>query len=236
MLSKTNIKKELLRGKKMAIYPINMDNINGSSINLTASKNAWNVLTRESAFRQDEDGRKYILIPARQTVSILTNETLWVSNKISGTYHSRVSLSAKGLSNISTTLDPNWVGFSLITITNLTIEERKIDVGTGIVTLTFSYLDKSLKNKFSEISPNRSDIYNRFNLSAEQNKMLANESWHRDPSEVIYKMKNDKEGYGRLVRDSWKYKLRQRVSSPITTTIISLITAAIGWVIGWISK
>lgn len=216
----------------MAIYPINLDNINGSSINLTASENAWNVLTGESAYEKDGKGREYILIPAKETVSILTKETLWVSNKISGTYHSRVSLSAKGLSNISTTLDPNWVGFSLITITNLTVEERTIDVGTGIVTLTFSYLDKPVKDKSNEIAPNRSDIYNRFNINHEQTNLLSNETWHRSPSEVIYKMKHKNEGYNRLVRDNWKFKLEQRLKSPITTAIASILSAVTGWIIG----
>lgn len=238
MLSKINIERELLKGKHMAIHPLNMDNINGSSINLTASKNAWNVLTKESAYCKDEDegGREYILIPPRETVSILTQETLWVSNKISGTYHSRVSLSAKGLSNISTTLDPNWVGFSLITITNLTSEEREIDIGTGIVTVTFSYLNKPVKNRFSEIAPNRADIYSRFNLSFEQINLLSNESWHRDPVEVVYRMKKNNEGFDRLVREKWTYKLRQLFSSPMAAIISSTIVGILSIIVTWFVK
>lgn len=229
MLSKTNLKWELWRGKHIAIYPLNMDNINGSSINLTASENAWDVLTRESAYRKNENGREYILIPARQTVSILTKETLWVSNKISGTYHSRVSLSAKGLSNISTTLDPNWVGFSLITITNLTVEERTIDIGTGIVTLTFSYLDRAVKSKSSEITPNRSDIYSRFNLSIDQTNLLSNQSWHRDPIEVVHRMKSDiNGGYARLNREFWRYKLNDFVSKPAFSVIWAVLLVLLG--------
>ncbi|MCX5964280.1 MAG: hypothetical protein NT070_14395 [Cyanobacteria bacterium] len=50
--------------------------------------------------------------------SIETNESIWVSKKISGTYHSKVALVSKGLSHIGTTLDPEYVGCSLIAIHN----------------------------------------------------------------------------------------------------------------------
>ena len=48
----------------------------------------------------------------------LTRETIWVSGSIAGTFHSKVAYAAKGLGQISTTLDPGWQGQLLITMNN----------------------------------------------------------------------------------------------------------------------
>lgn len=60
----------------------------------------------------------YYSLPPENTILILTSESLWVSKRIGGLFHSKVSLVSKGLSPISTTLDPNWYGPLLITLRN----------------------------------------------------------------------------------------------------------------------
>ncbi|MFH0782360.1 MAG: hypothetical protein V2B20_10485 [Pseudomonadota bacterium] len=79
--------------------------------------------------------------PAKSTLQILTNESLWVSERIGGTFHSKVSLVSKGFSHISTTLDPGWYGPLLITIRNNTKNTISMEIGSAFVTLIFSKLN-----------------------------------------------------------------------------------------------
>ena len=109
MLSDVDIVREL--GKNIVIFPFNENNLKGASYNLTASKYAWNVSTKQTAFDPNSD--KIILQPESTTV-IETNEIIWVSKKIAGSYHSKVILVSKGTGHIGTTLDPEYIGCSLI--------------------------------------------------------------------------------------------------------------------------
>ncbi len=77
------------------------------------------------------------ILPAKSTVQILTKESLWVSGRIAGTFHSKVSLVSKGLSHISTTLDPGWYGPMLISMRNNTNKGFPLKVGSTFVTLVF---------------------------------------------------------------------------------------------------
>jgi deoxycytidine triphosphate deaminase len=42
-------------------------------------------------------------LPPKSTIQVLTKEALWVSSRVAGTFHSKVSLVSRGLSHISTT-------------------------------------------------------------------------------------------------------------------------------------
>lgn len=95
MLSDQDIKREIVNAKNFIIYPLRKDAINKGSINLTANKFAWDIVSRKNVVDADT-----IHIKAGRTVAIVTNEHIYVSNIIKGSYHSRVSLSVKGLSNI----------------------------------------------------------------------------------------------------------------------------------------
>ncbi|MDD2665583.1 MAG: hypothetical protein PHI74_01290 [Methanocellales archaeon] len=77
------------------------------------------------------------LLPPKSTVQIMSKESLWVSNRIGGTFHSKVSLVSKGLSHISTTLDPGWYGPLLITVRNNLDKEIPIKTMDPFVTLVF---------------------------------------------------------------------------------------------------
>lgn len=221
MLSDRDIKRELIKAKNMAIYPLKLDNINGSSINFSASNNAWKVSDGKSAVSNNK-----IKIPPGETVSILTEEALWVSRKISGTYHSRVSLSAKGLSNISTTLDPKWTGLSLISLTNSSKEEQIIDVGAGIVTLTFSYLHKKSSKDSVEVAPSRSDIYSKFELDDTQRKMLGSTE-HRTPNRIKKNMLKSSP-YEDLKETTWGRKTKDFFKHPLVTACIGAFIGVLG--------
>jgi len=76
-------------------------------------------------------------IPPHSTVQILTRESLWVSGRIGGTFHSKVSLVSRGMSHISTTLDPGWYGPLLITLRNNMSSPQRISTSDAFVTLIF---------------------------------------------------------------------------------------------------
>ena len=94
------------------------------------------VFSLEKGIIEPENG-VYIL-PPQSTIQILTEESLWVSGRIAGTFHSKVSLVSKGLSHISTTLDPNWYGPLLITTRNNMDRAIEIKADQQFVTLMFA--------------------------------------------------------------------------------------------------
>lgn len=84
-------------------------------------------------------GGKYEIQP-KETIQVLTAEALWVSGRIAGTFHSKVSLVSKGFSHISTTLDPLWKGRLLITFTNNSDRILTLGQGDKFVTLLFYFV------------------------------------------------------------------------------------------------
>ncbi|GAB6181753.1 hypothetical protein JCM14036_30720 [Desulfotomaculum defluvii] len=140
VLSDKQIKR--LLGKKIFIYPFNEKKLKGSTYNLTAS-----IVARS----RKNDGQlllikeNKIMIPEGDTALIQTEESLFVSKDICGTYHSRVTLVSKGLSHIGTTLDPMYFGTSLIAIHNHTDKVQYIEVGESFVSLMFHKMPSSTK-------------------------------------------------------------------------------------------
>lgn len=162
VLSNRDFYKEF--GKSIFIFPFVAKNIKGASVNLTASEFAWNVNTKERIFPQPGDsGKKNIIVPPNTPVAIMTCEAISVSNKICGTYHSRVSKVSQGFNHISTTLDPGYFGTSLISLLNNSNEPKEITIGEAFVTVMFYYL-KSNSLKTTDRGQN---MINRFDVIAE---------------------------------------------------------------------
>lgn len=63
---------------------------------------------------------------------ILSNEAIYVSKNIGGTFHSKVSLVTQGLGHVSTTLDPGWEGQILVPMNNPTNKSIKVVIGKKI--------------------------------------------------------------------------------------------------------
>lgn len=103
-----------------------------------------------------------IIIPPGETISIQTLE--WIAmpmNKsLSGFITSRVMLVASGLSHVSTTVDPDWIGNLLITMTNHSKVPFIIDTGERICTLSFIQ-NKSIPQRLSHHAPGRPDALNK---------------------------------------------------------------------------
>ncbi|MEA5467265.1 dCTP deaminase domain-containing protein [Spirulina sp. 06S082] len=158
-LSDVDIKSEILKGN-ILIYPFQKENLKGASYNLTVSKIAYKIPanandTWESAYNPDE---QKIIIPSNSTVLIVTNETVYVNEKISGTYHSKVKQVSKGLGHISTTLDPTYLGVSVIALHNHNPQNIELEPEKDtFVSLVFRYV-KTPSSVHHDNRPGRPDI------------------------------------------------------------------------------
>lgn len=176
-LSDRNIKK--LLGYHIFIYPFKEENLKPSSYNLTASKFAFikekeNGEEKQKLIIKDNE----IIIPPHQTAIIETEESIYVSRWITGTYHSRVKMVNKGLGHIGTTLDPCFFGVSAIAMTNHTDKDVKIKVGEPIVTLMFYSLKSRCKgmhdNMTARIDTNINlDCEDFFDFKDSDNKIVV---------------------------------------------------------------
>lgn len=138
VLSDVDIKREM--GRNIIIFPYRNGNLKGATYNLTASRLAWNLSTKQSIYNESTNR---IIIPPRTTALIETYETIWVSQKICGTYHSKVYPVSRGTGHIGTTLDPNYKGPSLIAVHNHSDDEVAFipeDPDHSFVTITFHYV------------------------------------------------------------------------------------------------
>jgi deoxycytidine triphosphate deaminase len=160
MLSNVDIVREL--GKNILIFPFNEDNLKGASYNLTASKYAWDVTTKKRVF---EENSNKIILAANSTTVIETNETIWVSKKIAGSYHSKVILVSKGTGHIGTTLDPEYIGCSLIAIHNFSSNPIELtpEIDT-FVTIVFEYVNEASSLDKHNNQSGRLDIFRQLGL------------------------------------------------------------------------
>ena len=134
MLSIVDLKKEL--GNNIYIYPVHRNSIKSNSIDLHVSEYAWSLNTKRSIGHKD-----YITIDPKDTALIYTEESIYVSNCIGGSYHSKVTLVSKGAGHIGTTLDAQYTGCSIIAFHNHSNEKIRLKVGSEFVTLQFWYLN-----------------------------------------------------------------------------------------------
>lgn len=157
MLSNVDILKEL--NKNLFVYPLILDNVKGSSINLSASKHAWSLKTKKSIVVGNQ-----IVIPARDTALIMTEEIIHVSSKLGGLYHSKVKHVSNGMGHIGTTLDPEWYGKSLIAVHNVSDDDYVINVGDTFVSLTLYYLNNEEKDTPSNNFSGRCDVLDKLHI------------------------------------------------------------------------
>ncbi|MBF0548734.1 MAG: deoxycytidine triphosphate deaminase [Candidatus Riflebacteria bacterium] len=199
MLSDQDLFREL--GTSIYIFPFNKENIKGSSINLTASSRAWSVQQKKTIF--NKEGNK-ITIPAGETGLIETNEVIYVSNKISGTYHSKVGLASSGVGHVGTTLDPCWIGPSLIAIHNHSGGALEILVNSSFVSVCFYYLRTPSKYE-STNKPGQTDVLAKLEINYSQDASYFENDWVNQP-----------EALKRVMLDSNEFKLFREKLSPIS--------------------
>ncbi len=163
MFSDQDIKNNL--GKNIVIHPFREEDLTPVGYNLRPSDFVFSVIKKELI--KANDG--IYEIPPNDTVLILTEETVWVSGRVAGTFHSKVGLVSKGFGHISTTLDPNWKGPLLIALNNPTSTSLQLPADKSFVTLIF-YEVKTPASKMHDNDPGRNDILKTISV-----KMLGEE-------------------------------------------------------------
>ncbi|AUT00260.1 deoxycytidine triphosphate deaminase [Nostoc sp. CENA543] len=186
ILSDRDIQREL--GKNILIYPFNEDNLKGASYNLTVSKLAWKVRDGESAY---DSSINRIVIPENSTVIIQTNEAIWVSKKIAGTYHSKVALVSQGIGHIGTTLDPNYQGVSLIAVHNHSNQSIELEPEKDtFVSLMFYYVKtkSSIPHTNDPGRPEILKLLKQVQVTPEESRWLE-EPFRKDTERLRKKLK-----------------------------------------------
>lgn len=195
MLSKIDISKEL--GKNIAIYPFKYENLKDSSYNLTAWKFAWTQISDPKGVSYEGkkykngdsccDGKKIFLFPHCVTL-VETTEVLAVSGKISGSFHSRVTLVNLGIGHISTLLGPNWCGHCLIALHNITDHTICLDVGMQICSVVFEYVGHAMREKNLNIN-GHTDKFSSYGIRlTTENESEINADWKKNIVSVNEKM------------------------------------------------
>lgn len=134
MLSIVDLKREL--GSNIYIYPLHIESIKSNSIDLHVSKFAWSLSTKKLICDGDS-----INIEPNDSALVYTEEAIYISNHIGGSYNSKVTLVSQGAGHIGTTLDAQYIGCSIIAIHNHSKKVLKLKVGSEFVTLQFWYLN-----------------------------------------------------------------------------------------------
>jgi len=125
------------KDKDYSIIPFKEENIHPIGYDLTMSDL---IFSKKNGLITLDNQNNYVIKPL-DTIHILTNEIIWLSGRVSGTLHSRTSLAFKGFSNISTTVDPKWIGQLLVTMTNMTNNEITLKKDRPFCTLNIHKLN-----------------------------------------------------------------------------------------------
>ena len=190
LLSYDDIIREL--GNNIFVYPLIGKNIKGSSLNLTPSKLAWSLSTGDNVYNEAKNA---IVLDKGDTVLVETEEAIHVTEKIGGSYHSKVKVVSRGIGHIGTTLDPGWIGPSLIALHNTTQETVEVDVGETFITIMFFWNETPSTKRVSD-PPGRPDIFHRLNVTDAELAWL-DEDWRKEYSALSRKMRQSEE-YNKL--------------------------------------
>lgn len=190
MLSIADIKREL--GKNIFIYPLNPSAVKANSIDLHASRFAWSINTKKSLY---DSTTNTITIPAHDTALIYTEEAIFVSNKIGGTYHSKVRWVSNGIGHVSGSLDAQYVGLSIIAMHNVSDTPKEIKAGSEFVTISLYYLhSEDYQDTISHDNPpGHPSLIANFEGFTEFQQWEEQNRWCRSKGELYLSMTNSAE-------------------------------------------
>ncbi len=194
VLSNIDMEKELVKGN-ILIFPFSKENIKGASYNLTASHLAWKIPEKEGdSYKSAYDEIKNkVIIYGKSTVLVVTNETIWVSEGIAGTYHSKVKVVSQGTGHIGTTLDPGYMGVSVIAIHNHTQKDIELIPGEStFASIVFQYVRTKCEPEQHNNRPGRPDILKRVGLNDKEDEWL-NEQFRNYKKSLQSKLKTNKD-------------------------------------------
>lgn len=229
-LSNVDIEKELINGN-ISIFPFSVKNIKGASYNLTVSKFAYVIPEKpgeryESAYQL---AINKVVLPPKSTTLIATDETIWVSAKIAGTYHSKVGWVSEGLGHIGTTLDPTYLGVSIIAVHNHSDKavELKPEEDT-FVSIVLEYLKTDSSDQHHDNSPGRPDLINKINPNQKDHSWIHEDfKWNKEL--LRRKIETESADFKQLKN---KYELKSKRFSLFRPHLIYLVLIVLGLGLG----
>ena len=238
MLSNVNLESAL--GKHIGIYPINLDRLEGASIDLTASRYAWSINTKKSVVMNNS-----ITIAPGDTVIVFSNEFISLDNKYAGACYNRISFSMKGIIHASSPLKPNYTGRFSVTLCNASDVDVVLAVGDPIVVIMFHKLDKEATITQGNGNGSRFDLLQAMNITVEDEKTRTEITSFDDREKLIRTMKSSNE-YKEIKRRDLKRKFRffspliiciavvlaYLFLGPLRGKSVDLLTASMGSLIG----
>lgn len=146
----------------ICIFPFEKELLTGVGYNLCPSGLVISTHTGMPLKVYQKKNQKYVIVQPNDTILISTREYISVSDRVMGTFHSRVSVVSQGFGHISTTLDPTWQGPLLIALNNPSSKKQKLVLekdghAQAFATLVLYYLQMSSATEFKRL-PNRMDI------------------------------------------------------------------------------
>ena len=137
---------------------------------------------------------------------------------------------SKGLSHIGTTLDPEYIGPSLIAVHNHSNENITLtpEVDT-FATLVFQYVKNKASHKHGN-NPGRPDVLNSFKLSELEKKWLE-EDFRQIPEKLKAKMEADSKDFQEILKKRKAPKVRIRPGVVYIFLLIIFIISLFSYVI-----
>lgn len=124
---------------------------------------------------------KYYEIGENESIRIRSGDTVLVSTleriemprnfMLSGLISSKVSIVSKGITHISTTIDPDWKGNLVITISNVSKKTVELKYGEKFCTAVF-LTNESRPGKLSNHEESRNEIFLTFWASQNKNALF----------------------------------------------------------------
>lgn len=108
------------------IAPFDKEKCKGVGYNISPSELCYSVRKKRPLPVHRTPQETYVWIPPHDTILTLSHEYLQVSSHVEGCFLSRLRPVAKGLGNVSTTLDPCWKGMLLLPISNPSSRKVKL--------------------------------------------------------------------------------------------------------------
>ncbi len=150
-------KEECKDPTKLHIYPFSEESLSPVGYDVRVGYRCTSTVRSETV--ELKPGGKVKILP-NDTCLITTLETVDMpkDRSLSGLIVSRVTMVSKGLSHISTSIDPDWFGQLMIVVHNHANSSVELEVGTRLCTAVF-LSNRSASTKSCGTFPGRDDIY-----------------------------------------------------------------------------
>lgn len=190
-LSDQGIKKAIYDGD-IFIYPFEGKCLTPIGYNFCPSEIIVSTRTGLPLAIYEKNGERYVMVGPNETVLVSTREYISISNRLMGTFHSKVKIVSAGFGHISTTLDAGWSGPLLIAINNPNSHKLKLTLSVknepvAFVTLVFYRFAESAKIKHDN-PPYRTDVFDTYVARASHLKRIILGKAFSDYEEMVHKI------------------------------------------------